>query len=389
MPVTLPRPTVEVMQSLRPQRPSGVDIALAVFFAVVVVVEAFTEPAVEQPWVHAAVAAPAMLALAWRRVYPIAIAVVVVLALVLLAGNGGGLSIALALLITAFTVGSETEGRASWVGLVLLALPLAVTLLFDFEEAVAGDAAAVVTLVVVPWVVGRALRERADRLAAALAHAERIEVERERDVALAAHAERTRLARELHDVISHSISVIAIQAQAVRRRLGPDHAREVEDLAHLETAARDAMAELRRLFGVLREEGQGVDLAPQPGLREISRVVEPVQRAGIEVDVTTRGVQVELPAGVDLAAYRIVQEALTNVRRHSGATRADVAMLFGDDALEITVRDEGPARNGKSAGAGHGLVGMRERAALFGGHVETRTEQGGFTVRAVLPLEPV
>ena len=375
------------MESLRPERPSGIDIALAVFFATVVVVEAFTEPAVTRPWVHAMVAAPAMLALAWRRVHPIPIAVIVVFALVLLSGSGGGLSIALALLITAFTVGSETSGRASWLGLGILAIPLAGALLIDFEEAVAGDAAAVVTLVVVPWVVGRALRERADRLAAALTLAERVELERERDVALAAHAERTRLARELHDVISHSISVIAIQAQAVRRRLGPDQTREVEDLVHLETAARDAMAELRRLFGVLRQEGEGVDLAPQPGLGEISRLVEPVQRAGIDVDVTTSGERVELPAGVDLAAFRIAQEALTNVVRHSGAAHASVAIAYRPGELELTVEDDGRGIDGAAAGDGHGLRGIRERGALYGGEVVVRGRPGGGTrVSAVLPV---
>lgn len=377
------------MLSLRPGRPSPVDVALAVFFAVVVVIEGYTEAAVAHPVVHAAVAAPAMLAMAWRRVHPVPVAVVVVLALSVLAGNGGGLSIALALLIVSFTVGSETEGRASWFGLAVLAVPFTVSLLFDLQDAAAGDVAAVVTLVVVPWTAGRTLRQRADHLARALAHAERIEVEREREVELAATQERVRLARELHDVVSHSISVIAIQAQAVRRRLRPDQTREIADLAGVESSAREAMAEMRRLFGVLRERGEHASLSPQPGLGELERLLGQVQSTGMQVDLVTEGSPHELSPGLDLAAYRIVQEALTNALRHSGCQRVEVRLGYRPGELAVTVEDDGrgigpDARNGQ---AGHGLRGIRERAELYGGTLDVgRGAGGGTRVRARLPV---
>ena len=370
-------------------RPTPVDVALAVFFAVVVVVEGYTERAVEEPLLHAAVAGPAMLAMAWRRTYPLVVAVLVVGAMVALAGNGGGLSVALALLIVSFTVGSETEGPRSWVGLGLLAVPLTFSLLLDVREAVAGDVAAVVTLVAVPWIAGRTLRTRAKHLAVALARAERMEVERERDVQLAATEERVRLARELHDVVSHSISVIAIQAQAVRRRLRPDQAREIADLANLETAAREAMAEMRRLFGVLRERGEHASLAPQPGLGELERLLGQVQGTGMQVDLVTEGAPHELPPGLDLAAFRIVQEAVTNALRHSGGRRVEVRLGYRPGELDLSVEDDGRGigRGALNGQAGHGLRGIRERAELYGGTLDVGPgSAGGTRVQARLPV---
>ena len=238
-------------------RPPLADVLLAVFYAAVVVAEALTEPTLRSTGVHVVVGAVAMLALAWRRSWPLLVAVVVQVALVVLATNGSSLSLVFALIVMAFTVGSETEGRRSWIGLAVLVIPYATALLVELRESAAGDVGAIATLVVVPWLAGRTLRQRARHLADALAHAQLLERERERDAERAAERERVRLARELHDVVSHSISVIAIQAQAVRRRLPPEQRREIDDLAGVESAAREAMAEMRRLFGVLRERRAG------------------------------------------------------------------------------------------------------------------------------------
>ena len=370
------------------RRPSLADALLAGFFAVVVVVEGLTEPIVQDPLLHALVAAPAMLVMAWRRVHPLPVAVVVAAALVVLALNGGGLSVALALLIVSFTLGAEAEARSSHLGLGLLLLLTSLGLLLEANEAVAGDVAAVVTLVVVPWLAGRALRQRADSVAAAIAQAERRELSHERELERAAVQERIRLARELHDVVSHSISVIAIQAQAVRRRLRPEQTREASDLANLEAAAREAMAEMRRLFGVLRDQGEGVSLAPQPGLGELGRLVDQVRGAGVAVDVVTGGEPAELPPGLDLAAYRIVQEAVTNALRHSGGSQVAVRLDYRPGELEVTVDDDGRGiHDGQDTGGGHGLRGIRERAELYGGSLDIgRGDLGGTRVRARLPV---
>jgi signal transduction histidine kinase len=370
------------------RRPTAVDGLLAGFYALVVVIEAYTEQAVQRPALHAAVGGVAMLLLAWRRVYPLAAAVAVGLALVVLGSNGGGLSIGFGLLIMAFTIGSETEGRASWIGLGILGIPYVAALSINLREAAAGDTAAAVTMVLVPWLAGRAMRQRASHLAKVLAHAERVELERERELERAATEERTRLARELHDVVSHSISVIAIQAQAVRRRLGPDQTREAADLANLEGAAREAMAEMRRLFGVLRQEGESASLSPQPGLGELGRLLGQVRGAGVDVDLVTEGEPLELPPGLDLAAYRIVQEALTNALRHSGGHRVAVRLDYRPAELEVTVEDDGRGINGDARrGAGHGLRGIQERAELYGGTLDiSRGRDGGTRVTARLPV---
>ncbi|MGH3362716.1 MAG: sensor histidine kinase, partial [Nocardioides sp.] len=283
----------------RSRRPSPVDALLAGFFALVVLFEAFTEQVVEREWLHAVVGCTAMVVMAWRRVHPIPVAVTVVVAQLVLGVNGGELSVVLAMLVMAFTVGAETEGRASWVGLAALAVPFFVGLTLGQGRLIPGDFAAGLVLIIGPWLAGRTLRARAIELGEALSREARFEQEKRHEAEAATARERTRLARELHDVVSHSISVIAIQTQAVRRRLGPDHAREAADLAAVESAARDAMAEMRRLFGVLREEGEQAALAPQPGLAELDRLLARVRDTGVHVDLDTQGDPVQLSPGLD------------------------------------------------------------------------------------------
>jgi signal transduction histidine kinase len=370
----------------RPRRPSLVDALLAVFFAAVVVFEAFTESVVERPWLHALVGGGAMVMMAWRRVRPLVVTVVVAAAGVVLAANGGELSVILALLVMAFTVGSETDGGASWLGLAALAAPFFIGLALEKDGLIPGDVAAGLVLIVGPWIAGRTLRERATALGEALSREARFEQEKLHEAEAATARERSRLARELHDIVSHSISVIAIQTQAVRRRLGPENAAEAANLAAVESAARDAMAEMRRLFGVLRQEGEQAALAPQPGLAELDRLLARVRDTGIRVDLDTRGDPVELSPGLDLAAYRIVQEAVTNAMRHSGARRLDIRLDYQPGELRVSVEDDGGGINGTDAG-GHGLRGIRERAELYGGTLDvTRGDRGGARVRARLPV---
>jgi signal transduction histidine kinase len=369
------------------RRPSPVDALLAGFLALVVLAEAFTEPAVQEPALHALVGTTVMLAIAWRRAFPLLITVIVVAGNMVLGANGGELSVVFGLLVMAFTVGSETEGRRSWAGLLELLSFFLVMIGVGNRALVPGDLGAGVVLIALPWVAGRTLRERASSLAAAMSRADRLEEEKLHEAEAAAAKERTRLARELHDVVSHSISMIAIQTQAVRRRLGRDHPADAADLAAVEAAARESMAEMRRLFGVLREDGEQAALAPQPGLGELGRLLDRVRETGVEVELVTEGDVVELSPGLDLAAYRIVQEAVTNVLRHSGARHLSVRLGYAAGELRVTVEDDGRGIGSGTPRDGHGLRGIRERAELYGGTLEVgQRPSGGARVHARLPV---
>ncbi len=229
--------------------PSGLDIVIALAFIAMSVAEAALTPSVISPVQHLVVAVPCLGSLAWRRHFPLAVALIVVAGDVYL-NPAGQFAILLSVVLVAFTVGSETTPPRSYVGLGVALVPFVAGFLIEGFEP--SDIAAALVFIIGPWVVGTAVRQRADRAKAALARAEQVEA----DAVEAVAAERTRIARELHDIVSHSISVVTIQTQAVRRRLGPEQAREAADLAAVEATAREALAEMRRLFGVLRADGE-------------------------------------------------------------------------------------------------------------------------------------
>ncbi len=232
-----------------------------------------------------------------------------------------------------------------------------------------------------PWAVGVITRGRIASAEEAVARAEQLERNRELEAAKAAAEERTRIARELHDIVSHSISVVTIQTQAVRRRLGPEHAAEARDLAAVEATAREALAEMRRLFGVLRTEGdQPLALAPQPGLSELDRLVRQVGSGDMEVRLRVEGDPVPLSPGVDLAAYRIAQEGLTNALRHAGATRADVLVRYSPGRLDVEVAGQRP----RAAPA----VGQRHRAERAAGTDLSASASGSRSTAAPSTSDP-
>jgi signal transduction histidine kinase len=209
--------------------------------------------------------------------------------------------------------------------------------------------------------------------------------ERERDLAAreAVVEERARIARELHDVIAHNVSMMVVQAGG-ERRLAQGSTRDV--LETIEQIGRSALTEMRRLVGMLRTEGDE-PLAPQPGLDDVPRLVTQVREAGLPVELEIEGERRELPVGIELSAYRIVQEALTNALKHAGNAQARVRISYGADSLELEIVDDGAGPAAEASGAGHGLVGMRERVALYGGRLDARRrESGGFAVRALLPI---
>jgi len=225
---------------------------------------------------------------------------------------------------------------------------------------------------------------------AATRHSERARLAEERaarseeQAQRAVDDERSRIARELHDVIAHSVSVMTVQAGAVRRLLRPEQEREREALLTVEETGRQALTEMRRLLGVLRASGETAALAPQPGLGTLESLVEQVREAGLPVELAFEGERIVLPPGIDLSAYRIVQEALTNALKHAGPARAWVVVRYGADEVEVEVGNDGVA-NG--SGDGYGLIGMRERVALCGGDLTAGARPGGgYAISARLPV---
>ena len=368
--------------------PPRFDVVLAGAFVVLTIAEAVYNGTIDNPVVHVLVAGTAMAAVAWRRVFPIPVAVVAVVANIAINPNHEYTTL-LCLVLLSYTIGVETVPPASYVGLGVTLTPFMTAMIL--EGLVPSDVAAAMVFLIGPWSVGTAVRQRSTKAAEAIARAERLERDRELAEERAAVEERTRIARELHDIVSHSISVVTIQTQAVRRRLGPDHAAEAADLAAVEATAREALAEMRRLFGVLRAEGEAVSLTPQPGLDQLQRLVDQARTDTLDVELLVEGDPVDLPQGADLTAYRIAQEGLTNALRHAHPTHVTVRVSYRPDALLVEVEDDGLGVAASTADGhtpGHGLLGVRERVALYDGTVDLSPRPGGGThLRARLPLD--
>jgi signal transduction histidine kinase len=270
------------------------------------------------------------------------------------------------------------------VALVGAAIPLAA--IEPGDPVAFTDIAFFAVLFGAPWVGGRVLRHRSEREHALEGRAARLEVERDTRAREAVADERTRIARELHDVVAHAISLIVLQARGGRRLIAddPDETRRALDV--IERAGEQALVEMRRLLGLLRHDEAEPTLAPPPSLRRIDELVAGIRASGLAVEVVVEGDPVELPPGVDVSAYRIVQEALTNALKHAGPARAQVTVTYGADAVDLAILDDGPG--GASAnGGGYGLAGMRERVAIYGGRLESGPRpEGGYALRVRLPL---
>jgi signal transduction histidine kinase len=238
----------------------------------------------------------------------------------------------------------------------------------------------------VAWVIGFAVGEKYREVDEAKERAVAAEHEREERARRAVADERARIARELHDVVGHSVSVMTVQASAVRRLLEPDQAQVGEALQVVEETGREALAEMRRMVGVLRHAEEAPALAPQPSLEQLEKLVQHTRDRGLPVELRIEGEPVALPTGIDLTAYRLVQEGLTNAIKHARAQRAEVLVRYQDGEVELSVSDDGRG-GGDGDSGGHGLVGMRERVTVYGGKLEAGPRpEGGYRLRATLPI---
>jgi signal transduction histidine kinase len=235
------------------------------------------------------------------------------------------------------------------------------------------------------WAVGFGLSQKFREAEEARERAARLELERAEQARTAVSEERARIGRELHDIVGHSVSVMTVQAAGVRSLLEPDQEREREALMVVEQTGREALAEMRRLVGVLRRPEEAPALAPQPSLEHLDKLVDQAREAGLPVDLKVQGTPIQLAAGLDLTAYRLVQEGLTNALKHARARHAEVLVRFDDGHVELTVTDDGFGDGGGESG-GHGLVGMRERISVYGGELEAGPRpEGGYRLHARLP----
>ncbi len=382
---------------LRPWHWLAIDGAVAVLLALVFLVGS-TRPAYGIPlWVAYLLALVSTLPVAVRRLWPLPVLGVVLAGSVAAMAIGTGKDPSVAVALVLYLV-------ASWYPRLTSAAVLAGVLALTAAGTVAGgaalhhDQASAVTarlvgtavVLTAAWVIGVAVRQQRAYTAGLREQAERRAQAQLAEGRRAATEERLRIARELHDVVAHSLSLIAVQAGVGNyvASARPDEAARA--LASIESTSRGALREMRRLLGVLRDDSAGTEMAPAHGLADLGQLVTGTADAGVRVQLEIRGTQRPVPPGVDLAAYRIIQEALTNVVKHAQTIASRVLVTYTDDAicLEITDDGDGAAADAVAASAGHGIAGMRERASLFGGEFHAGPLPGrGFRVAARLPLD--
>jgi signal transduction histidine kinase len=331
-------------------------------------------------------------ALAWRRRRPLeALAVAALFVVLMTFPNYQTAGAPTVIFFLMYAVALHDTRVRSQLGLAIVAVGVTIAALNRPPDLRGGNIVGTAVSFGGAWIFGTALRARRDALMEKVKEAEqRAAIETERH-ARAVAEERLRIAQELHDVVAHSMSVIAVQAGVGAHVLESNPTEARHALENIATASRSTLNEMRRLLGVLRnEDGDIAEHAPAPRLEDLPALVSRVEASGIEVDLSVESAPRELPAGVSLSAYRIVQEALTNVLRHAGAARARVDVRHADGSIQIEVSDDGRglAATSASNGSGHGIAGMRERVAVYGGTLHTGPRPGGgFVVRARIPYE--
>ena len=383
------------LKALSERNQRAIDRGFVVFLAAVSVLDLSLNSNVEGPlWLNLAVLIGIAVSFEWRRRQPLLTAGASVAGLgamgIWLTEPPNTFVAVLMLVCAAYAVGRYQHGRPSIYALGAGAVGIVgLSILFD-----PGDIFFPVTFFwIIPWFVGRTIRNHT-ALARELAEkAERAELTRSAEERRAIALERSRIARELHDVLAHNLSVMVVQASAARRVLDKNPVQAVEAAGLIERTGREALAEIRQLFGPVRR-GDGEELSGTPSIARVDELARRARAAGLHVELRVSGEPVALPPGIDVAAYRIVQEALTNTLKHAGDAHACVTVSYEPNELALSIEDDGEGpRDGyelSESGGGHGLVGMRERAALYGGIVQAgRRRGGGFAVRARLPTLPL
>ncbi|MDA8332190.1 MAG: sensor histidine kinase [Candidatus Dormibacteraeota bacterium] len=367
------------------------DLSLALLIALTaeVLLALSSSPSHTIPLVSGAVVAVATLPLIWRRRWPFPVFLVCGAAALthVALGNQNSFPVTFAVLVGLYSVAAHSQPKTAWFAAAEVALLLPVSFAFSWaqqHEVTLADIPYNYGLFAAAFVLGDDFRQRRT-LISQLREDQRLLVEREGEkLSRAREEERAGIARELHDVIAHSVSLMVLQAGAARRVARRQPALAEESLATIETTGREALQETRRLLGLVRAGAS--ELAPQPTLHDLEELARTMGQSGLEVRLAISGTPMPLSPGVELSAFRIVQEALTNTLRHSDAQRADVEVTYESECLRLRVTDSGRPRDG-SKGLGHGLLGMRERVALFGGTIRAEPgPTGGWRVDAALPL---
>lgn len=372
----------------------GLDVLIVIAALEASLEVAFRHDTLREPRTSAWFAVPAIalvvLPLLARRRFPFAAPATVWLLAAAVSFADGRLipfsaSVFLAGMVASFLLGNLRDERQARLGLAVV-IGCAAIVVYNDPSRPIGNLVFTTALFVLVWVAGFAVRERGARAEAAEQRALIAEHEREAAARIAVAEERARIARELHDIVAHAVSVMVLQVGAVRHKL-PDTEREDKNaLLGVERAGRGALTEMRHLLQAMREDGEAAELGPQPGLDRLDALVQEVERAGLPVRLHIDGEPVRLPPGMDVSAYRIIQEGLTNALKHARASQADVAVRYAPDQLQIEIRDNGQGSPATET-QGHGLIGIRERVKLYGGEMTAHSANGGgFILSTCLPL---
>lgn len=331
----------------------------------------------------------ASLPVAWRRNAPSAALLAICAALGVQAALGSpadAIGAFLALLLALFSAAAYGEPASALGSLTAAAAVIAFHLARDPSARNPFVVAIEVAVAAVVVVAGLAVREREHRLQEAVASADRQRESQAAELEQARSEERLNIAREMHDIIAHSVSVMVLQAGAARQALSRDGDEATRSLRQVEETGRETLSELRRLLGVLRQQPGAQSLDPPPGLDRLDELLATARDAGIDVKAEIERAPRHIPASIDLAAYRVVQEGLTNVMKHAREDRVQVVVKYGESRLDVRITNHGQARLRSVGSGGHGLSGLEERVRLLGGSFEAGPQEGGFELRASLPL---